>query len=258
MKTKIVAIIPARLASTRFPNKPLLEIEGLPMIEHVRRRVLLCNGFSSVVVATCDGAIADAVRSFGGKVAMTSVKHEVATERIIEAMEWIDCTHIVNVQGDEVLVLPSDLDKIVNAIRENPEINVWNAVAKIEKREELEDASIVKCALSKSGRIFWFSRHCPGYTFPDNSKDLGQLYWVMGFLAYSRKILGHFKDFVRTRVEAMESIEQVRFLENDIPVYSALLEKAYPGINEPREVPLVKKYLAEDPKQREMLGMILQ
>lgn len=254
---KIAAIIPARMASIRFPGKPLVEIEGLPMIEHVRRRALLCKEFSQVVVATCDEDIANVVRSFGGEVLMTSANHQVATERIIEAMKQMDCTHFVNVQGDEVLVLSSDLDKIAGAIQKNPQNGVWNAVAKIENKEALEDPSVVKCVISKSGRILWFSRHFSDPSFPDSNSD-GSIYWVIGLLAYSRSVLERFQSFARTPVEAMESIEQIRFLENDIPIFSVLLKKAYPGVNEPREIHCVKTYLREDPRQREVLERILR
>lgn len=258
MTPKIVAVIPARMASTRFPGKPLVKIAGLPMIEHVRRRALLCKGFSTVVVATCDDEIADVVWSFGGTALMTSAKHQVATERIIEAMEQIDCTHLVNVQGDEILALPSDLEKIVSAIQKNPQEHVWNAVAKIKNKEELEDPSIVKCVLSTGGKILWFSRHFSGYSCCEGPNDLPPIYWVFGLLAYSKKVLESFKDFKRTPLESKESIEQFRFLENDIPLFPIFLERAYPGINEPREISLVERYLAEDLSQKEILKLILK
>lgn len=247
---RIVAIIPARMASTRFPGKPLLEIEGLPMVEHVRRRALLCRGFSDVVVATCDADIARVVERHGGRVIMTSDKHRVATERIIEAFVSLDCTHVVNVQGDEVLVLPSDLDAMVAAVRSAPEGEVWNAVAPLTQKGELEDRSIVKCLLSASGKFLTCSRLFPHL-------PVESVRWVIGLLAYSRKLLDNFQKLPVTPLETAESIEQMRFLENDIPVASVPMEKAYPGINEPREVAVVEKYLREDGEQREILEKIL-
>ena len=99
---KIAAVIPARMASIRFPGKPLIEIQGLPMIEHVRRRALLCGGFSEVLVATCDTEILEAVETFGGRVIMTSKEHIMASDRVAEAALNLDCTHVINVQGDEI------------------------------------------------------------------------------------------------------------------------------------------------------------
>lgn len=246
---KIAAIIPARMDSQRLPGKPLLKIEGLPMIEHVRRRTLLCKGFTQVVVATCDEAITETVQGYGGVVIQTSPAHRVATERIVEAMQNLECTHVVNIQGDEILVLPADLEKMTTAIRAYPERPVWNAVAPLKKKEELRDASIVKCLLSRSGQILYCSRHF--------SPPLEPIHWVIGLLAYRSDILKDFARWPRSVLEEKESIEQMRFLENDVPVASVRLENAYPGINEPRDVEAVQTYLKEYPHQRKILQEIL-
>ena len=103
---KIAAIIPARLKSTRFPNKILLPIEGMPMIEHVRRRALMCPVLSEVIVATCDEEIAEVIRAKGGRVIMTSDSHVNGTTRIAEAVAQVDCSHVILLQGDEPLLLP--------------------------------------------------------------------------------------------------------------------------------------------------------
>lgn len=155
---RVAAIIPARMGSTRFPGKPLLMIRGLPMVEHVRRRALLSKAFCSVVVATCDGEIADAVERYGGEILMTSPLHQAATDRVAEAMAKMECSHIVNLQGDEILVLPEDLARMASAIAAAPETAAWNAIAPIERRDELSDRSIVKCVVSRSNRILFCAR----------------------------------------------------------------------------------------------------
>jgi 3-deoxy-manno-octulosonate cytidylyltransferase (CMP-KDO synthetase) len=123
----IAAVIPARMASTRHPGKPLIEIEGLPMVEHVRRRVLLCDGFSDVIVATCDAEIQEVVETFGGKVVMTSKGHIMASDRVAEVAHVLDCSHVLNVQGDEILVVPDDLNNMIESIHVNPDGQYWNA-----------------------------------------------------------------------------------------------------------------------------------
>lgn len=246
--TKIAAIIPARMASTRFPGKPLLKIEGLPMIEHVRRRALLCQDFSDVVVATCDQEIADCIGTFKGRVVMTSPNHQVATERVIEAMTKLDCTHLVNVQGDEILVLPQDLERMTGAIRKNPQGKMWNAIAPLETKEELADPSIVKCVVSPSDQILFCARH---------ASSLNSVYWVIGILGYSRSFLQSFSSLPKTLLEQETSIEQMRAIENDIPIQAVRFAKAYPGINEPREAAVVQQLLKEDPKQKKILAKIL-
>lgn len=248
MKSKIAAVIPARLASTRFPNKPLLEIEGLPMIEHVRRRALLCKGFSEVVVATCDKEIASVVEHFGGKVAMTSDKHRVATERIVEAVGNLDCTHVVNVQGDEILLVPSDMERMLAAIQEEPQREVWNAIAPLQSSEALSDPSMVKCVVTKSDRILFCSR---------NFSPSTPAYLVVGILAYQRQFLEKICKMPQTPLENLESIEQSRFLEHDVVIQGVRFEKAYPGINTPEEGAVVRKILKEDPLQRRLLEAIL-
>ena len=155
-EVKIAAIIPARMASSRYPGKPLIEIEGLPMIEHVRRRTLLCDGFEDVVVATCDQEIFDVVKQFKGNIVMTSNEHIMASDRVAEVAKTMDCTHVINVQGDEILILPEDLSRMVEAIFASPENMFWNATATIDGEDELSDSSIVKCIITQHNKIMYF------------------------------------------------------------------------------------------------------
>ncbi len=124
---KIVAVIPAHMASVRFPGKILFPFHGLPMIEHVRRRALLCESISNVIVATCDESIASAIRGYGGEVVMTSNTHKNGTTRVAEAVKNMDCTHVVLLQGDEPLLLPRHVNAMVKAIQANPQGDAWNA-----------------------------------------------------------------------------------------------------------------------------------
>lgn len=246
---KIVAVIPARMASTRYPGKPLLEFCGLPMVEHVRRRTLLCKGFSDVIVATCDSKIEEAVQKFGGKVVMTSEKHQVATERIIEAIQEIDCTHVVNVQGDEILVLPQDLDRMISAMEQNSGAKMWNGVAPLEKEADLKDHSIVKAVLDRHNQFLYCSRI---FEKPE------RVHWVIGLLAYERNFLKTFSVLKKTPRESAESIEQMRILENGMTIQGVLFHKAYPGINEPREADQVREILERDSVQQAVLKEILK
>lgn len=256
MNTKIAALIPARMASSRFPGKPLLDVAGLPMVEHVRRRALLCPEFSDVAVATCDREIADVVQKFGGRVILTSDKHRVATERLVEAMEKLDCTHVVNVQGDEMLILPSDLTRMARAIQARPENLVWNAVAPVDTAEELTDTSWVKCALTRENRFLFCARN---FSFlPFKGTCFEPVYKVIGILAYHRLFLSRFHEFEPTPIEKMESIEQLRFLEYGIPIEAVPFEKGFVGVNVPREAEMVQKILKEDPTQKEILQKILE
>jgi len=251
----VMAVIPARMASSRFPGKPLLTVKGLPMIEHVRRRTRLCRSFTEVVVATCDPQIAEIVTGYGGRYIMTSPSHPAATDRVSEAAQQLDCTHVVNVQGDEILVLPSDLEKMVRAIEVEPSVPAWNAVARIEGTEELHDSSVVKCALSASGRILFCSRD---FSFLVGRLNEGTepIRRVLGVLGYRRDFLEQYVTLGRTPLEQAEAIDQSRIIEHDVMLRSVEFSRGYPGINEPRELTLVERYLQHDAVQQAVLEQI--
>lgn len=254
--TRIVAIIPARMGSSRFPGKPLLQVRGLPMVEHVRRRALLCRAFAEVVVATCDAAIAEVVTGFGGRCLMTSPAHPAATDRVAEAARQLDCTHVINVQGDELLVLPSDLARMAQAMQEEPEVPAWNAVARLLETPELADPSVVKCALSQGGRILFCTRRCDQHGAAALAAESP---WrrVLGILGYRKDFLLRYGDLARTPMEQAESIDQMRIVEHDTALRAIEFSRGYPGINEPREVELVHEVLTADATQQHVLAEIL-
>ena len=252
---RISAIIPARMGSTRFPGKPMLRVRGLPMVEHVRRRAVLSGAFSAVVVATCDREIADAVERHGGAALMTSAAHQAATDRVAEAMEMLDCTHVVNVQGDEILVLPDDLARMVEQMAATPDELAWNAVAPIEQGAEMRDPAVVKCVISRSGRILFCSRDFSRLPLPGG--EFEPVRRILGILGYGCAFLRRYTTMARTPLELAESIDQSRIIEHDVILHGIEFTRGYPGINEPREVPVVERLLDEDPRQREVLARIL-
>ena len=250
----IAAIIPARMGSSRYPGKPLIEINGLAMIEHVRRRTLLCPGFSHVAVATCDHEIKRTVERFGGNVIMTSNKHIMASDRVAEAIEHLDCTHVVNVQGDEILVLPEDLTLMVKAINFSPNKQYWNATSRIETVEELADASIVKCIISKQERVLYCARDFSTLGFKQSFQPIRK---ILGVLGYSRESIRMYSKLPRTPIEISQSIDQSRVVENDLDLYSVPFSSGSPGINDHREEEIVKKILKSNRRQKRILNKIL-
>lgn len=254
---RIAAIIPARMGSRRFPGKALLRVRGLPMIEHVRRRALRCRGFSDVVVATCDHEIAEVVEGYGGRCLMTSPDHSMASDRVAEAIRHLDCTHVVNVQGDEILILPDDLKKVVEAIEASPDVPAWNAVARIEREEELRDPSIVKCVVSVSGRILFCSRDF-SWLAGKVEADFGPLRIILGILGYRRDFLERYGALSRSPLEVAETIDQSRVVEHDVPLQGIEFTKGYPEVNEPRDADAVEHVLSDDPAQQAMLQEILR
>lgn len=253
---RIAVVIPARMASSRFPGKPLVRIRNLPMIEHVRRRALLCPGFTEHVVATCDQPIAEVVRAYGGRVIMTSPDHPGAVDRIAEAVEGMDCTHVVNLQGDEVLVLPQDLEKLIEAVRLAPGVKAWTAVAPIERREELGDPSWVKCILSRSGRIAFCTRDFTSLPV-SAEKSFRPVHKILGVSVFRKDFLAAYLALERTPLEMAEAIDQSRLIEHDIVIQGIRFAKGYTGINYAKEVPLVESCLDEDALQGMVLRQIL-
>jgi 3-deoxy-manno-octulosonate cytidylyltransferase (CMP-KDO synthetase) len=253
-EVKIAAVIPARMASIRYPGKPLIEIEGFPMIEHVRRRVLLCGKFSDIVVATCDVEIKEAIESYGGAVVMTANTHIMASDRVAEAAETLDCTHVINVQGDEILVMPDDLSRMVGAIQASPDIHYWNATAPIEQSEELADTAIVKCVISTTGRIMYCARDFTNLNLNTTFEPVRK---ILGILGYSRESLLAFSQLSRTKLETSQSIDQSRIIEHDVHLLGVPFEKGYPGINDYREELEVRHILQTETQQRSVLEKIL-
>lgn len=254
-EVRVAAVIPARMGSSRFPGKPLVKVRGVPMVEHVRRRAMLSGAFSEVVVATCDREIADAVEGFGGRVIMTSAAHPGATDRVAEAMANLGCTHVMNVQGDEILVLPTDLARMVGAMAAAPGELAWNAIARIEHPDELRDRSIVKCVVSGLNRVLFCSRD---FSFLPLAGPFEPVRKILGILGYARSFLQRYGTMARTPLEVAESIDQSRIVEHDIALRGIEFVNGYPGVNEPRELHLVERYLDEDPLQTATLAELLR
>ena len=177
-----VAVIPTHLASVRFPRKILFEIDGLPMIELVRRRALLCSSLERVVVATCDDEIASVVTSCGGDVIMTSPQHKNGTSRVAEAVNNIDCSHVILVQGDEPLLLPSYIDRIISSIKTNLDIQAWNATAPIIDANVL--TPFILCVVNEANRIIYCFRRSPCYSPPDIQSLF--IRKILGLIAFRR------------------------------------------------------------------------
>lgn len=252
---KIAAIIPARLKSTRFPNKILVPIHGLPMIEHVRRRALMCPTLSEVIVATCDEEIAEAVRANGGKVIMTSENHINGTTRISEAVAQVDCTHVLLLQGDEPLLLPRHVEALVQAVIAEPEVSTWNLIGALESQDELDRHSFVKCAITAPHQILYCFRRSPN--FSDFNTQKGFVRKMLGIIAYRKDFLLDLTGLPVSPIEKAESIEQMRILENGFSLSYVEVAPALPSINEPSELQEVLDCLSADSEQQALLKSIV-
>ena len=251
---KIAAIIPARLRSTRFPNKILLPIHGLPMIEHVRRRALMCPTLSEVVVATCDVEIAEVIHANGGRVIMTSDNHANGTTRIAEAVKDVDCSHVLLLQGDEPLLLPRHVEALAKAVVASPEVNAWNLVGALEAEEELDRRSFVKCAVTAPHQILYCFRRSPNFSNFAIQKAFVRK--MLGIIAYRKDFLLKLTNLEASPIEKAESIEQMRIVENGFNFSYVEVSPTLPSINEPWELQEVLDCLLVDREQQDLLKSI--
>ncbi len=252
---KIIAVIPAHLASVRFPNKILYKFHGLPMIEHVRRRALMSSLIKDVYVATCDKKIADTVEQFGGKVIPTSNKHKNGTTRVAEAVLDINCSHVILLQGDEPLLLPRHIDKIAKEIKQDLNTDAWNATGPIEKAEELDRNSFVKCLVSELDYIIYCFRRSPCYS--DFKKQQKFVRKILGIIAYKKEFLLHLTSLEESPIEQAEFIEQMRIIENNYKLKSVKMNTSLPSVNEPNEAKVVLEYIKNSSEQKQILKKIL-
>ncbi len=208
---KCVGIIPARLAATRLPNKPLLDICGKPMIqwvyEHAKEAALL----DDVMVATPDEAIVQAVEAFGGKAVMTSPAHRSGTDRLAEVARGLDADVIVNIQGDEPLLDPAAVDLLTRTMIESPDVPMGSLMSVLSEEHEENDPAVVKVVTDSEGFALYFSR--ARIPFPRDPEAVRPRKHI-GIYAYRRDFLIAYSGMLPTPLEQAESLEQLRALEN--------------------------------------------
>ena len=248
---KIIIVIPAHLNSIRFPKKVLFSFFDIPMIEHVRRRALMNSQNLKVFVATCDREIADVIESYGGDVILTKRKHMTGTTRVAEAVEKIDCSHVILLQGDEPLIYPDYIDKIVEFITNKPEIVAWNATAPISSKDELDRHSFVKCSINQYGKILYYFRRSPSHQKFNYQKQY--IKKILGIMAFKKEFLLKLVKLEQSNLERIESVEQFRIIENGFDMYSIPFSESLPSVNEPEEAQIVKDLLQTNKNQKNLL-----
>jgi 3-deoxy-manno-octulosonate cytidylyltransferase (CMP-KDO synthetase) len=210
-KIKVAAVIPARMASTRYPGKPIAKILGYPMIEHVYLRLKTSKEITEIVVATCDAAIQEVAQKFGAKVIMTSDKHTRGTDRVAEAAKALDADMIINVQGDEPLVDPDSIDEGVRRMKADPAIECINLISVIKDWDIFISRDVVKTAADPKGRVLYFSRQPIPSQKPETFKSaLKQI----GIYLFWKKFLLQFSSWPETPLEKAEAVDMMRILEH--------------------------------------------
>jgi 3-deoxy-manno-octulosonate cytidylyltransferase (CMP-KDO synthetase) len=242
---KIVGVIPARMASTRFPGKPLAPILGIPMIEHVYERAAMSGSLDEVLVATCDREIARLVGDFGGEAVMTDSCHERCTDRIAEAMEGRDGDIIVNIQGDEPMVRPEMIDQAVAPLRDDDTLQCANVMARIHRSEDFSDPNEVKVVCDIHDFALYFSRE----PIPSVKKYQGQ---VTGFkqvciIPFRREFLFTYTHLEPTPLEIIESVDMLRVLEHGYRIKMVLTDFETCSVDTSEDLEYVEEVMRGDP-----------
>jgi len=250
---KVAAIVPARMASSRFPGKPLAGILGLPMIEHVRRRAALSDLVDDVYVATCDEEIREAVEAGGGRVIMTADTHQRGTDRVEEAASKLEADIVVNVQGDEPALLPDVIGAVVQPLIERDDVLCTNIVYPITEAE-LDDINAVKVVLDQSRHIMYFSRSpIPHFKANDNYP----LYVQAGIIAFRKEFLHRYSRLTPTPLEKAESVDMLRVLEHGYKILAVVTPLAGVGVDLPEDIAKVEGLINGDKTQKEYYSKIV-
>jgi 3-deoxy-manno-octulosonate cytidylyltransferase (CMP-KDO synthetase) len=237
---KAIAILPARLESSRLPRKALKDICGLPMIVHVFKRCLLSKKLDEVYVATDSFEIKEVVEKYGGKVIMTSSKHETGTDRIAEAALELDAEIIVNIQGDEALVNPKYIDRVTNELIENPDINVGILVNSFSKKDSPSD---IKVVLNKNNDVMYLSRSDIPSGSRQNNPPMLKAYHIVPF---RKKFLLEYAQMNRGSLEKIEFNEYVRILENGERIRAVYVESDAVSVDTPEDLQSVREVMPHD------------
>ncbi|MDP2982503.1 MAG: 3-deoxy-manno-octulosonate cytidylyltransferase [Candidatus Latescibacter sp.] len=238
-----VAIIPARYGSTRLPGKALIDIEGKPLIRRVYERVSGASLVSRVVVATDDPRIARAITSFGGEAVMTSPEHKTGTDRAAEAALKTGGEIIVNVQGDEPLIDPLVIDRVIEKLREDAGISCSTAASPITDEAVYRDPNAVKVALDLQGRALYFSRSpLPFY----RDGVFGGAYLHAGIYCFRREFLAIFTTLEPTPLEQAEKLEQLRMLEHGYSIGVVITGHVSIGVDTPEDLELVRRMIRNE------------
>jgi 3-deoxy-manno-octulosonate cytidylyltransferase (CMP-KDO synthetase) len=227
--SQIVAVIPARYDSSRFPGKPLASIAGRPMIQHVFDRVRQCRSITCVVVATDDERIFKAVEAFGGEAVMTRPEHRCGTERVAEVAAHITAGIYVNVQGDEPLIDPQAVDSAVEALASDPGVNLATLSVAIVRPADIMDPNVVKVVNDFQGDALYFSRAPVPWVREESERVSAQHWKHIGVYVFRREALLDYPTLPPGELERLEQLEQLRWLENGYRI--RVVESTYDAVS---------------------------
>ena len=248
-------IIPARLDSTRLSKKLLIDLYGIPMIEHVRRRAKLNKFGIPVVVATGDQEIKNKIESYGGYVLTTSGIHENGLSRVGESHETLNWERYIILQGDEILIDPLELDALIQINLQNGAPDSCNVITRMKSLAQIEDPSIVKCVIGTDEKIKYLFRRSP--LTASNERQLENVFKVCGLFSLTSNLLKVMLNHSQTPLAELESIEQLKIVELGFDLVPYFSDSDFPSVNLAKDLDEVEILLSEDKIQKSILKLIL-
>ena len=240
--SKTAIIIPARYGSSRLEGKPLIVVEGKPIIQWVYEKAQQSKLADIIIVATDDKRIYDAVKSFGGNVEMTSTEHKCGSDRIKEVvMRHPEISYIVNLQGDEPSIKPESIDEVAKNVREDKFADISTLIRKITP-EEAENPNLVKCVIDNFDFALYFSRSKIPF---ERNKDKANFYGHLGIYGYKREALIKMTELPQSSYEQAESLEQLRALQNGMRIKTSIVDFIPVGIDTAEDLLKFKNIVAK-------------
>ncbi len=242
--SRVIGIIPARYGSSRFPGKPLAEINGKTLIQRTYENAKRCSLIDNIYIATDDARIAEHVESFGTRAIMTSPLCLTGTERVVEALEGMDLPQdaiILNIQGDTPLLETHIFEEVIQALRDNPLDAVATAACPIANEVEAKDPHIVKCVLDKSRHALYFSRSM----IPYSTKESCLCYHHLGIYAYRCEFIRHYATLSPTPLQKAEDLEQLKILEHGFRIKVALVKSSSFGVDRPEDIGKIQQFICQ-------------
>ncbi|MBY0474800.1 MAG: 3-deoxy-manno-octulosonate cytidylyltransferase [Nitrosomonas sp.] len=244
---KTIAIIPARMGSSRFPGKPIAQILGRSMIEHIYKRVAMSKSLDATYIATCDEEIRQVAESFGAPVIMTADTHERASDRVAEAVIQIpDADLVVMVQGDEPMTHPDMIDTAVAPFRNDPELGCVNLVRKIDHEPDYHDFNTIKVVMNQQNNALYMSRRPIPSLAKTGFVDTAA-YKQVCIIPFRRETLFQYTRLTPTPLEQLESIDMLRLLEHGLQVKMVPTEFNTQAVDTTADLLRVEKLMAADP-----------
>ena len=222
-------IIPSRYGSSRLEGKPLIEVQGKPIVRWVYEKATQSTLADVIIVATDDKRIYDCVKGFGGDVEMTSVNHKCGSDRIQEVMErHPEITHVVNLQGDEPMITPESIDAVMRNVLEDSEADISTLLRVITDENEINNPNLVKCVIDNKGYALYFSRSKIPY---ERNTGVATFYGHLGIYGYKREALKRMTKLSQSQLEVTESLEQLRALQNGMKIKITVVDFVPVGID---------------------------